>query len=50
MASIIPGENRSSWLEGPAVYSELGGSAVWAGGPTAIAEADDWAEGGGPAG
>ena len=50
MASIIPGETGSSWLEGPAVYAELGGSAVWADGPTAIAEADGWAEGGGPAG
>ena len=50
MASLIPGETGSSWLEGPAVYAELGGSAVWADGPTAVAEADDWAEGLGPAG
>ena len=50
MASIIPGETGSSWLEGPVVYAELGGSAVWADGPTAVAQADDWAEGGGPAG
>ena len=50
MASIIPGETDSSWLEGPAVFAELGGSAVWADGPTAVAEGDGWAEGGGPAG
>ena len=50
MASIIPAETGSSWLEEPAVYAELGGSAVWADGLTAIAEADGWAEGGDPAG
>ena len=50
MASLIPGETGSSWLEGTAGYAELGGSAVWADKPTAIAEADGWAEGGGPPG
>ena len=33
-----------------AACAELGGSAVWAEGPTAIAKADGWAKGGGPAG
>ena len=49
MASMIPGETGSSWLNGQAVYAELGGSAAWADGPTASPEADGWAEGKGPA-
>ena len=50
MASIIPGETGSSWLNGQAAYAKLGGSAAWDDGPTASAEADCWAEGGGLAG
>ena len=50
MASMIPEETGSSWLNGRGAYAELGDSAAWADGPTASAEADGWAEGGGPAG
>ena len=50
MASMIPEETGSSWLNGRGAYAELGDSAAWADGPTASAEADGWAEGKGPAG
>ena len=47
MALMMPGE--TSWLERPAARAELGGSAVWADGPTAITEVDGWTKGGCPA-